>query len=187
MPFKSFAQVRKFGALVNKGKMKESMFKKWLKHTPDISHLPERIKKKTVPMSEKIQRYQKAHDLMQESQDYRSTERYWKGQGGKIDMAARTVRDAYRAAKGKFYDYSGKVLDKSIKEFSDEMKKINRPATRMDNSELKKELLKKKKVSMTKGNFVKEHKHLVKVLKGGSKKARVKEAKEQSNELKKYI
>ena len=40
---------------------------------------------------------------------------------------------------------------------------------------------------MTKSVFVKEHKHLVSVLKTGTKKQRLKEAKEQNNELKKYI
>ena len=43
---------------------------------------------------------------------------------------------------------------------------------------------KQKKVSMSKKSFKKEHKKLVKVLKHGSKKARVKEAKKQQKELK---
>jgi hypothetical protein len=102
MPFKSWAQVRKFGSLVSQGKMKENVFKKWLKHTPDMNSLPEK-----------------------------------KGMGGK---------------KGG-------------------TKKISKKSP-------------KKKVSMTRGSFVKEHKHLVKVLKTGSKSAQKKEAKDQAKELK---
>ena len=40
------------------------------------------------------------------------------------------------------------------------------------------------KVSMTKKSFKKEHTHLLKVLKKGSKKARLAEAKKQAKELK---
>lgn len=46
MPFKSFAQLRKFGSLVKQGKMSEKTFKEWLSKT-DTAHLPERIKLKT--------------------------------------------------------------------------------------------------------------------------------------------
>jgi hypothetical protein len=42
----------------------------------------------------------------------------------------------------------------------------------------------KSKVTMSKGEFVKEHKHLVKVLREGSPKERKEEAKEQAKELK---
>lgn len=44
MPFKSFAQVRKFASLVKQGKMSKETFKKWLHHTPHMSSLPERVK-----------------------------------------------------------------------------------------------------------------------------------------------
>lgn len=42
-------------------------------------------------------------------------------------------------------------------------------------------------VSMTKRSFIQEHKHLVKVLRKGSLKDRIKEAKEQQQELNKYL
>ena len=42
MPFKSWAQVRKFGSLVKQGKMSKETFKKWLKETPSVNSLPER-------------------------------------------------------------------------------------------------------------------------------------------------
>lgn len=45
MPFKSFAQLRKFASLVKKGEMSEKTFKHWLSVT-DTAHLPERIKQK---------------------------------------------------------------------------------------------------------------------------------------------
>jgi hypothetical protein len=45
---------------------------------------------------------------------------------------------------------------------------------------------KHKTVKMAKADFVKEHRHLVKVLKRGSKSQRIKEAKSQARELKKY-
>ena len=44
-----------------------------------------------------------------------------------------------------------------------------------------------KKVTMTKKEFVSEHKKLVKVLKSKSKKDDLKEAKKQSKELKKVV
>jgi len=48
MPFKSKAQVRKFGAMVKRGEMSKAEFDKWLKHTPNIKGLPERVGKKKV-------------------------------------------------------------------------------------------------------------------------------------------
>ena len=45
MPFKSKAQVRKFGAMVKRGEMSQAEFDKWLKHTPNIKGLPERVGK----------------------------------------------------------------------------------------------------------------------------------------------
>ncbi len=47
--------------------------------------------------------------------------------------------------------------------------------------------LKKKTVSMSKQSFVKEHKHLVEVLKSGTPAERLKEANEQAKELQKYL
>ena len=46
MPFKSKAQVKKFGAMVGRGEISKATFKKWKKHTPNIKKLPERVKKK---------------------------------------------------------------------------------------------------------------------------------------------
>ena len=45
MPFKSKAQVRKFGAMVKRGEMSQAEFDKWLKHTPNIKGLPEKVGK----------------------------------------------------------------------------------------------------------------------------------------------
>ena len=44
----------------------------------------------------------------------------------------------------------------------------------------------KGKVTMSKKGLIKEHKELVKVLKSGSKSDRMREAKEQGNELKSW-
>lgn len=41
-------------------------------------------------------------------------------------------------------------------------------------------------VKISKKSLKKEHKHLVKVLKSGTKKQRMKEAKEQKQEMKRY-
>lgn len=41
-PFKSKAQMRKFGSLVKKGQMAESVFKRWLSETKNVKSLPER-------------------------------------------------------------------------------------------------------------------------------------------------
>ena len=46
MPFKSKAQVRKFGAMVKSGKISKATFKKWVKHTKNMKKLPKRVKKK---------------------------------------------------------------------------------------------------------------------------------------------
>lgn len=46
MPFRSKAQVRKFGAMVGRGEISKSTFNKWKKHTPSIKKLPERKRKK---------------------------------------------------------------------------------------------------------------------------------------------
>jgi len=46
MPFKSKAQVRKFGAMVKRGEMSKAKFEEWLHKTPNIKKLPERVKKK---------------------------------------------------------------------------------------------------------------------------------------------
>jgi len=46
MPFKSKAQLRKFGAMVKSGEISQAEFDKWLKHTPNVKKLPERAKKK---------------------------------------------------------------------------------------------------------------------------------------------
>lgn len=46
MPFRSKAQVRKFGVMVKRGEISKGTFDKWRKHTPNIKKLPERKKKK---------------------------------------------------------------------------------------------------------------------------------------------
>ena len=46
MPFRSKAQVRKFGAMVKRGEMSKKKFDEWLKATPSVKRLPERVKRK---------------------------------------------------------------------------------------------------------------------------------------------
>lgn len=46
MPFKSKSQVRKFGALLGRGEISKTTFKKWKKHTPSMKKLPEKVRKK---------------------------------------------------------------------------------------------------------------------------------------------
>jgi len=53
MPFKSKAQVRLFGHLVRMGKISERKFREWLKETPNIKKLPERVKKKKTKKKNK--------------------------------------------------------------------------------------------------------------------------------------
>ena len=45
MPFKSKSQLRKFGAMLNRGEISKATFDKWVKHTPNIKKLPEKVKK----------------------------------------------------------------------------------------------------------------------------------------------
>lgn len=45
MPFKSKAQLRKFALLVKQGKMSKKVFEEWLKETPNIKRLPNKVKK----------------------------------------------------------------------------------------------------------------------------------------------
>ncbi len=47
MPFKSKAQVGKFGALVSQGKMSPATFHEWAAATPSIKALPNKLKKPT--------------------------------------------------------------------------------------------------------------------------------------------
>ena len=46
MPFKSKAQVRKFGQLLSEGKITKEQFDEWHSSTPNMKKLPERVKKK---------------------------------------------------------------------------------------------------------------------------------------------
>jgi hypothetical protein len=46
MPFKSKAQFRKFLSLVDEGKLTKEELHKWIKETPDIHNLPERVRPK---------------------------------------------------------------------------------------------------------------------------------------------
>ena len=45
MPFRSRAQIRKFAELVKQGKMSQATFDEWLKATPNVKSLPNRVKK----------------------------------------------------------------------------------------------------------------------------------------------
>ena len=59
MPFKSKAQMRKFASLVKQGKMSKRTFNEWLRATPSVKRLPERIgnkKKKTYKKPKKRRR-----------------------------------------------------------------------------------------------------------------------------------
>lgn len=46
MPFRSKAQLRKFGVLVRQGKISKAKFRQWIEETPNIKNLPERVGKK---------------------------------------------------------------------------------------------------------------------------------------------
>ena len=46
MPFKSKAQMRKFGQLVKEGKISKGTFQEWADATPNPKKLPERVKPK---------------------------------------------------------------------------------------------------------------------------------------------
>ena len=45
-PFRSKSQLRKFGAMVKRGEMSQKKFDQWLRETPNIKSLPERVGKK---------------------------------------------------------------------------------------------------------------------------------------------
>jgi len=47
MPFKSKAQLRKFGELLKEGKISSATFREYLQSTPNIKNLPERVGKKS--------------------------------------------------------------------------------------------------------------------------------------------
>jgi hypothetical protein len=53
MPFKSKAQLRKFGELLKEGKISSATFKEWLSATPNIKKLPERVGKKSKKYGKK--------------------------------------------------------------------------------------------------------------------------------------
>ncbi len=46
MPFKSKAQLRKFGAMVRRGEISKRTFQRWLDHTPNLRRLPERVEER---------------------------------------------------------------------------------------------------------------------------------------------
>lgn len=56
MPFKSKAQLRKFAELVKQGKMSKKTFNEWLKATPNVKRLPERIGNKRKKTHKKPKR-----------------------------------------------------------------------------------------------------------------------------------
>lgn len=51
MPFKSKAQVRKFGHLLREGKITQEQFDEWATSTRNMKKLPERVKKKKAKKS----------------------------------------------------------------------------------------------------------------------------------------
>jgi hypothetical protein len=46
IPLKSKAQLRKFGHMESTGEISQAEFQHWLKATPNIKALPERVRKK---------------------------------------------------------------------------------------------------------------------------------------------
>lgn len=46
MPIKSKSQLRKFGAMLKRKEISKSTFEKWVRHTPNIKKLPEKVRKK---------------------------------------------------------------------------------------------------------------------------------------------
>ncbi len=46
MPFKSKAQMRKFGAMLRSGEISEDEYEEWRRATPNVSRLPERVGRK---------------------------------------------------------------------------------------------------------------------------------------------
>jgi len=56
MPFKSKAQVRKFGAMVRRGEISQAKFREWLNKTPSVKKLPERKIRRKKKVSRKIRR-----------------------------------------------------------------------------------------------------------------------------------
>jgi hypothetical protein len=46
MPFKSRAQLRKFFILNKQGKISDKILEEWLKTTPSVKRLPERVSRK---------------------------------------------------------------------------------------------------------------------------------------------
>lgn len=50
MPFKSKAQIAKFGELVKQGKMTKEKFDQWMAETPNAHKLPERLDTKAKPI-----------------------------------------------------------------------------------------------------------------------------------------
>lgn len=52
MPFKSWAQRRKFMEMVKRGEISQSTFDEWDRHT-DLLHLPPKTKKKSATKSQK--------------------------------------------------------------------------------------------------------------------------------------
>ena len=53
MPFRSKAQLRKFGAMVRRREISKAKFQEWLKETPNVKSLPERVSKKKTKKKRK--------------------------------------------------------------------------------------------------------------------------------------
>jgi hypothetical protein len=51
MPYRSKAQMRAFFAKEERGELPKGTAEKWAKHTPDISSLPEHVKKASIQLA----------------------------------------------------------------------------------------------------------------------------------------
>lgn len=56
MPFRSKAQMRKFGAMVARGEMADETFRRWLAETPRKKALPERVQEKNTRLWKRVKR-----------------------------------------------------------------------------------------------------------------------------------
>jgi hypothetical protein len=56
MPFKSKAEMRKWGELVKQGKISQKTFQEALRSTPDVHGLPERVGQPSIKSTEDLRR-----------------------------------------------------------------------------------------------------------------------------------
>jgi hypothetical protein len=57
MPFKSLAQLRKFGSMLKAGQISQAVFDEWLHATPNVGGLPEHIHKQKKRKKGKTRSY----------------------------------------------------------------------------------------------------------------------------------